>query len=167
MAAAAARPASAVTFSAPLSLDQKKAMLWGKKGASQPAEPTVATVEETFGANRWDAAGFNTESERSKFLRLMGGGKAAAAVPPPPAAAAQGAAKGSGNHVAMDKREEARLLAELEAEYVASRSHHGRAGLGAGGGTFVTRSSAPAIVPAKQPPAGPNAGGGRGGEAAS
>ena len=51
---------------APMTLEQKKKLLWGKK--PDPEEPPL---QEAFGANRWDTAEFSKAEDRSKFIKLM------------------------------------------------------------------------------------------------
>lgn len=43
---------------------------WGEGGVE---EGGVQDVEELFGANRWDAAEFDDENEKQKFIKLMVG----------------------------------------------------------------------------------------------
>ena len=58
----AAAPAPAAT------LQEKRKLLWGSKKQVATAQPAGA-----FGANRWDAAEFGSEDEKTKFLKLMVG----------------------------------------------------------------------------------------------
>ena len=51
---------------APMTLEQKKKLLWGKKPDAE--EPHL---QEAFGANRWDTAEFSKAEDRSKFIKLM------------------------------------------------------------------------------------------------
>ncbi len=51
---------------APMTVDQKKKLLWGKK--SDPEEPAPAAA---FGANRWDTAEFSNAGDKDKFIKLM------------------------------------------------------------------------------------------------
>ena len=51
---------------APMTLEQKKRLLWGKK--PDPEEPPL---QEAYGANRWDTAEFSKAEDRSKFIKLM------------------------------------------------------------------------------------------------
>ena len=51
---------------APMTLEQKKKLLWGKK--PDPEEPAPSTA---FGANRWDTAEFSNAGDKSKFIKLM------------------------------------------------------------------------------------------------
>ena len=51
---------------APMTLEQKKKLLWGKKPV--PEEPAPSTG---FGANRWDTAEFSNAGDRNKFIKLM------------------------------------------------------------------------------------------------
>ncbi|CAL5218606.1 g303 [Coccomyxa viridis] len=52
---------------APMTLEQKKKLLWGKK--PDPQEPAPSTA---FGANRWDTAEFSNAGDKNKFIKLMG-----------------------------------------------------------------------------------------------
>ena len=51
---------------APMSLQQKKKLLWGKKPDPEEPAPSVA-----FGANRWDTAEFSNAGDKDKFIKLM------------------------------------------------------------------------------------------------
>lgn len=51
-----------------MSREQKVKLLWGSK--KQQVEKTV-NAEAVFGTNRWDAAEFDNDKEKSKFIRLM------------------------------------------------------------------------------------------------
>ena len=51
---------------APMTLDQKKKLLWGKKPDPEEPEPNTA-----FGANRWDTAEFSNSGDKNKFIKLM------------------------------------------------------------------------------------------------
>ena len=51
---------------APMTLEQKKKLLWGKKPDAEEGPP-----QEAFGANRWDTAEFSKAEDRSKFIKLM------------------------------------------------------------------------------------------------
>ncbi len=50
----------------PMTLEQKKKLLWGKK--PDPEEPAPSTA---FGANRWDTAEFSNAGDKNKFIKLM------------------------------------------------------------------------------------------------
>lgn len=64
-----------------LTLEQKKSKLWGNKAA-----PAVAVQSDaSYGANRWDTAAFNNETDKEKFSRLMGVKMAASQSAAPPA----------------------------------------------------------------------------------
>lgn len=51
---------------APMTLEQKKKLLWGKKADSE--EPPA---QAAFGANRWDTVEFTNAEDKSKFIKLM------------------------------------------------------------------------------------------------
>lgn len=54
----------------PLSLEQKKKLLWGaKKQEAAPGAPAGVV----FGQNRWDQAELGSDADKLKFLRLMVG----------------------------------------------------------------------------------------------
>ncbi|PRW57661.1 U1 small nuclear ribonucleo 70 kDa-like isoform X2 isoform B [Chlorella sorokiniana] len=68
--AAAAAP---VPGGSGLSLEQKKKLLWGGK----KKETTEGAPAAVFGHNRWDQAELGNDSDKLKFLKLMGGRTAA------------------------------------------------------------------------------------------
>ncbi|KAK9821800.1 hypothetical protein WJX81_006790 [Elliptochloris bilobata] len=114
----------------PMNTEQKKKLLWGKK-----AEPAVAGPAVLYGANRWDAAQFASETDKEKFEKLMGVRKVATAAPHQ-----EDAATHAGDPFAHEMRErevfsreqQARVLGDVEAQFLAGlRRKDGRTvGLG-------------------------------------
>lgn len=51
---------------APMTLEQKKKLLWGKK-----ADPEEPPAQAAFGANRWDTVEFANAEDKSRFIKLM------------------------------------------------------------------------------------------------
>lgn len=107
-----------------LSVDQKKKLLWGGK----KAETQVAPPQARYGSNRWDAAEFQSEEDKQKFIKLMGvkGGEAPLGPQPAPGPTPQGGGAfnpldaGGGEsqaHVIMKRDEQERLLGQLEKDF--------------------------------------------------
>ncbi|KAI7843735.1 hypothetical protein COHA_002633 [Chlorella ohadii] len=70
---AAAPAAAPAPTGSGLSLEQKKKLLWGGK----KKETTEGAPAAVFGHNRWDQAELASQSDKLKFLKLMGGRTAA------------------------------------------------------------------------------------------
>eukprot|EP00884_Botryococcus_braunii_P003978 jgi/Botrbrau1/13581/Bobra.0307s0004.1 len=96
-----------------LTVEAKKKLLWGKK-----PEPEVAKdAEEVFGANRWDAAEFDDETEKQKFIKLMGvKGVAPTALTKEQAIALAQAEPSEREALSRDKA--GRVLAEVEHQFM-------------------------------------------------
>jgi hypothetical protein len=54
----------------PMSVDQKKKLLWGKKADAEPIQAAPITAQ-AFGANRWDTAEFASHEDKERFIKLM------------------------------------------------------------------------------------------------
>ncbi|BDA44121.1 probable nuclear inhibitor of protein phosphatase 1 at N-terminal half [Coccomyxa sp. Obi] len=94
-----------------LNAEQKKKLLWGKK-----AEQVEAAPVEAFGANRWDTAEFANDSEKEKFIKLMG----VKMVPTVPTAAmAQAQPASPTEREALTREKQDRLLHNVEAQFMA------------------------------------------------
>ncbi|CAL8470102.1 g9644 [Coccomyxa elongata] len=92
-----------------LNAEQKKKLLWGKK-----IEQVEAAPVEAFGANRWDTAEFADETEKEKFIKLMGVKK----VPTVPTAAMARPASPT-EREALTREKQDRLLHSVEAQFMA------------------------------------------------
>lgn len=57
-------------LSLPMTVEQKKKMLWGDKKAA--VATVAAPVDAKVGSNRWDAAEFQDKGTQDKFRKLMG-----------------------------------------------------------------------------------------------